>query len=240
MSVSDKREAGQARRALVISIAATLVLYHVPYGRVLGRPLLWLSTWAHELGHCVAAVVAGGRCEALTLYADGSGVAPWSGDIGRLGRAFISAGGLCGPAVAAAVLFVLAGGPRKARAGLLLFAGAMLASGALLVRTPFGLAFVAAFGLACALVAWRASAAVAQPVVAFLAVQLSLSVYSRADYLFVASAHTGAGTFPSDVAQMAENLLLPYWFWGGVCGAFSLATLLVGLWLFLRRPRTTA
>ncbi len=74
----------------------------------------------------------------------------------------------------------------------------------------------------------------AQPLVAFLAVQLSLSAFSRADYLFTATAQTGAGTFPSDVAQMANSLLLPYWFWGATCGTFSILVLLAGLWLFLR------
>ena len=75
----------------------------------------------------------------------------------------------------------------------------------------------------------RASARVAQVALALMAVQLSLSVFSRADYLFTESAGTG----PSDVAQMADALLLPYWFWGFVCGAFSVFVLVVGIRAFL-------
>jgi hypothetical protein len=224
-----------ARRALLISSVATLALYHVPYGRTLGRPLMWLSTWAHELGHGVAAMLVGARVLALNLYFDGSGTAPWMGDVGRIGRGFISAGGLCGPAVAAAVLFLCARRPRSARLGLFAFAGALLIGDVLLVRTLFGVIFCAAFGLALLAVALRASPALIQTVVAFLGVQLSLSVFSRADYLFTDTAQTGAGSFPSDVAQMSQSLFLPYWFWGATCGAFSILMLLCGLWLFLRK-----
>ena len=50
------------------------------------------------------------------------------------------------------------------------------------------------------------------------------------DYLFTES--TGVG--PSDVDQMADALLLPYWFWGIVCGAISVAVLMMGMRSFLR------
>ena len=71
--------------------------------------------------------------------------------------------------------------------------------------------------------------AVAQFVLALVAVQLALSVFSRADYLFTDSAVTGRGTMPSDVAQLQESLFLPYWHWGLVCGAVSVIVLALGL-----------
>ncbi len=80
----------------------------------------------------------------------------------------------------------------------------------------------------------RASGDAAQVLAAFVGVQLALSVYSRGDYLFTDVARTGAGTLPSDVAHMADALFLPYWFWGAVCGAFSLAVLAAGLALYFR------
>ncbi len=69
---------------------------------------------------------------------------------------------------------------------------------------------------------------------ALLAIQLSLSVFSRGDYLFTDVAETAGGTMPSDVARMAEALILPYWFWGGVVGLLSVLVLIIGLWSFLR------
>jgi hypothetical protein len=67
----------------------------------------------------------------------------------------------------------------------------------------------------------------------FLAVNLSASVFTRGDYLFTPTARTAKGVMPSDVANMAQALWLPYWFWGLLCGAISVAALGVGLWLYL-------
>src|SRR5689334_597635 len=40
-----------ARTVLLASAAVTLVLYMLPYGEILSRPFLLLSTLAHEMGH---------------------------------------------------------------------------------------------------------------------------------------------------------------------------------------------
>jgi hypothetical protein len=53
-------------------------------------------------------------------------------------------------------------------------------------------------------------------------------VYSRADYLFTPFAHTNAGRMPSDVAEKAAVMVLPYWFWGIACGSVSAAALFIG------------
>ena len=67
-----------------------------------------------------------------------------------------------------------------------------------------------------------------------VAVQLALSVFSRADYLFTRVAQTATGPMPSDVARIAEALWLPYWFWGVCCGLLSALVLLVALVAYLR------
>ena len=87
-----------------------------------------------------------------------------------------------------------------------------------------------ALGAICVYLAIKSTARVAQAVLAFMAVQLSLSVFSRGDYLFTETAGTG----PSDVAQMAAALFLPYWFWGVVCGTISVLVLLSGIRTFSR------
>ena len=102
---------GQAQRTLAIllgSIVVTVLLYYVvPYGRTVAYPLILLSTMAHELGHGVAAILVGASFERFVMHADGSGVAMWSGNVGRFARATIAAGGLVGPAFIAALGFVL-------------------------------------------------------------------------------------------------------------------------------------
>ena len=79
------------------------------------------------------------------------------------------------------------------------------------------------------------ASAAAQLALVFVAVQLALSVFSRADYLFTRVAGNPNGLFPSDVEHMARLLWLPYWFWGVLCGAFSLAVLGWGLRMYWRR-----
>ena len=92
-------------------------------------------------------------------------------------------------------------------------------------------------GAACLLVAWKTSPRFSQAALAFVAVQLALSVYSRGDYLFTDVAQTATGPQPSDVANMSEALFLPFWFWGALCGLFSVAVVGLGLWAFWRATR---
>jgi len=95
--------ARQARLVLVFSFGITIALFFVPFGRVIARPLLLFSTLVHELGHGIAAILVGGRFEALLIWNDGSGVATWTALVGRVGHAIIAAGGLVGPAIGAAL-----------------------------------------------------------------------------------------------------------------------------------------
>ena len=223
---------------LLACIAASLVLPHIPGGRWAWWPLMLLSTLVHELGHGLAAVAVGGNFVSLMMFADGSGVAATAHDGSRMARAVISAGGLVGPALVACGLFFLARTERRARMALAGLAGVLLLAVPLVVRNLFGVAYVCALsGLLAAAVRFG-SAWVARFGLAFLAVQLSASVFSRGDYLFTAVARTGAGNMPSDVAQIAEAFLLPYWIWGGLCGLFSVSVLALGTWLYLRPMKT--
>ena len=102
--------------ALVVSILFTLVMYYSPTPDFIYRPLILLSTLAHELGHGLTAALIGAEFDSFQKIAkDGSGVAIWKGSVGNIGRAVISAGGLIGPAVVAGILFAAARRPRSAK-----------------------------------------------------------------------------------------------------------------------------
>ncbi|GMR23955.1 MAG: M50 family metallopeptidase [Acidobacteriota bacterium] len=214
---------------LLGAVALTVALYVVPYGYYVGYPLVLLSTYAHEMGHGLTALAVGGGFDSFVMAPDGSGLAYLRVPDSRLTHAATSAGGLIGPALLAAAFFALARSSKTAHVGLSAFGAATLVSVVAVVRSPFGWLFVGVLGAGCAYLGLKSSARVAQAVLAFLAVQLSLSVFSRGDYLFTETA--GAG--PSDVAQMARALFLPYWFWGIVCGAISVLVLLFGVRIFL-------
>lgn len=221
-------EQGRTLAVLLTSAAATAVLPHVPYARVAVRPLVWLSTLVHELGHGLTALALGASFRGFQIFPNGSGVAGWEGRPGALGRAAIAAGGLLGPAVFAAVLLVAARSARGARILLGLWA-AGLAVLLFKVGNVFTFAFVGALAAVLGGVAARAGDEVSRLLAAFLGVQLAVSVFSRSDYLFATAARTGVGTMDSDTQQMANALWLPAWFWGLVVGAVSLAVLAGGL-----------
>ena len=228
------KPAERARLVLVASVSLTALLYLVPYGRVVAYPLMLLSTLAHEMGHGVAAMLVGGSFERFVMWPDGSGMAVWSGSGGALSRAWVAAGGLVGPAVAAAVGFAVGRTIRGARGALTGLAVILALALVLVVRNLFGFFFVAVLLAGCVLATRKASGEIAQLLLIFLAVQLALSVFSRGDYLFTATAETAAGVMPSDVGQMAAALFLPYWFWGLLCGAVSVAVLIYGIRAYWR------
>ncbi len=241
MSQSDTFSASERRawRALLISAGVTGALYVVPFGDVLSYPLVLLSTLAHEMGHGLTAVAVGGDFESFKLYADGSGVAQWSGNPSRLDRALVSAGGLIGPAVVAALLFFLGKWAKVARVALTLIGAALILALVLLIRNFFGFAFVGLIAGLCLWIGIKGSVRAAQIAVVFVGVQLALSVFSRGDYLFTETANTANGPMPSDVAQISDALFGPYWMWGGLCGAVSVGVLMGGLWLYLRGAKSS-
>ncbi len=224
----------RARGVLLGSVALALVLPRVPLLSLLAVPLMWLSTVAHELGHGLTAVALGGRLEHFVIRPDGSGTAFTSTSGGDGVGALVAAGGLVGPALVAGLWFVLGRRPGAARVCLGLF-GAALASAAALVADPgFTQVYLGGVGGLALVIAVLGSAAWAQFTLIFLAVQLALSVFTRADYLFTEVAHSSAGALPSDVAVMARHLGGPFWAWGLACGLVSLAVLLAGLAFYTR------
>ncbi len=47
-------------------------------------------------------------------------------------------------------------------------------------------------------------------------------------------AETGADTMPSDTGVIASALFLPYWFWGALCGAFSVTVVALAIKAYWR------
>lgn len=203
----------------------------------IARPLVWLGTLFHELGHGLAALMLGGDLVQLAIYPDGSGVAMHRGAYSAFDRALIAAAGPLGAPLAGLVFFFALGHRYAAR--LLLAALAALLALALLlwVRNSFAFGFVTALVIGLALVAWRGHERALYAVVAFVAVEMSLSAFTRVDYLFSVGADTGAGALPSDTAQIANALGLAHWFWGAVLALISLGIVALGLWRAIRLGR---
>src|SRR5262245_38421764 len=109
---------GRGRAVLLSGIGLSVASLFVPhpYYNYIAWPLMLLSTYAHEMGHGVAALLSGNSFEQFLMWPDGSGVA-FTASSGRLSSAFISAGGLIGPACLAAGLLALARRAKLAHLG---------------------------------------------------------------------------------------------------------------------------
>jgi hypothetical protein len=224
----------RARNFLIASVVLTLVLYWMPFGDLISYPLVLLSTLAHELSHGLMAELVGGSFQSFELHSDGSGVTKWEGNPSRLSLALISGAGLVGPALAGAGCFVVAKRARLARSALVFIGVGLLVALVLVIRNLFGGVFVGAVALAALAIGLKAPKELAQLSLVFVGTQLSLSVFSRSDYLFTSVAQTANGVMPSDTAQIADALIGPYWLWGIVAGLVSLGVLWGGVWSFLK------
>lgn len=205
---------------------------YLPAIGILGRVLLLFSTLAHEMGHGLMAMLVGGDFQQLVIKWDGSGVTSWSGGTGRIVRGLVAAGGLIGPSIAAALLFWSA--RRSDKTFLLttrIFGVALLLAGILTARSVWALIFTVGLGAVLLALSAKLNRQVLESFVVFIGVQLGLSVFTRADYLFTRWA---GPNLPSDVAQMSEALFLPFWFWGLVCGLFSVVVLLWGCRCYIK------
>lgn len=217
------------RLQLVLAGILLVVVWQLPFGRQLLYPLSLLATFAHEMGHGVAAMVLGHDFNRLSLHSDGSGVAQWAGSPGRLGLALVAAGGLVGPSVAGSMLLVLSRSARWNRWVLLAMSALMLISALIWVRSAFGLVFVLGWGTAFGLCGRFLPPRAATWAVHTVALTLCLSIFKDIDYMFSSHAVVGGQTMLSDAATMAEALWLPHWFWGAAVAGFSTLTMIFGI-----------
>lgn len=226
---------GHSRRLLILAALFTLVVWQLPFGDLILYPLTLLATYAHEMGHGITALAVGGHFESLSMFPDGSGLAAWTGDVGRLGRAAVAAGGLLGPSVAGALLLIVS--RKAARAPFLLFGIGliMLASVALFVRNGFGILFILSVAAVLITVA-RSWPRLAPFTVQLIGVQLTLALFRDVNYMFSAGGMVGGKAHASDSAAISQALIGPYWLWGGLVALTAAACLLIGLRIALRAP----
>ncbi len=217
------------RSLLILSTITIVFIWQVPYGRQILYPLTLLATFAHEMGHGLTAMLVGEQFDQLLLNADGSGMAMWRGNPGRLATALVAAGGLAGPSVAGIGLLLLSRSQRLASAVLALVAVVLVVTVAIWVRNGFGVVFLLGSAATLTLAAMVLPAAIASFVLHLMAATLCLSWFTDLDYMFSAQATVNGMVRPSDSAVIADALWLPYWFWGGVVACFSLAVAALGI-----------
>ena len=222
---------------LAVMALASVVLWQTALGSLLLYPFTILATWFHEMGHGIAAMLAGRGFERLQIFADGSGVAESlrPGDGYRLTDALVAASGPLGPAIAGALLIVASRSPAATRNALAVLGVALIVSTLIWVRSLTGWLVLPALGIAIVGLALRGPLPWRSFVIQLLGVQACISVWRQFDYLFSPGGNVGGRLQRSDTGAIADVLLLPYWFWGAIISAAILALLWWSFRLAFRR-----
>ena len=216
---------GKLVRVFWAAVALSLVLPRLPYGRTILFAFALLGTWAHETGHGLTALAAGGSFRRLEIHRNLDGLAYYGG-VSPFGRAVVAAGGLLAPAVAGGLVIVA--GTRESTAPWILagLATAVLISVMLFVRNLFGAIALSLTGLSLGVAATWAPELIRIFVAQLIGIQFCIASWGSLNYMFTKNFHRSDGTLTdSDTQTIANVLLLPYWFWGGIIAAMSLLIL---------------
>ncbi len=232
----DSVSQNQLKVAFVAAVVISVVLPRLPYGRRLLFPFALLATWAHELGHGVAAILMGGRFTRLEVYSNLGGTAYSSGVRNGLGRAFVSAGGLLGPALVGGLIIIAGSRQETAPYVLAAVAGSVLVSVVLVLRNQFGLIAMSIIGLTLAVMAWKGPELVRLLVAQLIGIQFCLASWGTLDYMFTKNFVRGDQVINSDTQNISDELILPYWFWGGCIAGVSALILASSFYVAWVRP----
>jgi hypothetical protein len=220
---------------LIIAAVVSVVLYNIPFGAYILYPFFILCTWFHEMGHAVATLLMGGWVNSIGLDPSGSGVTYHSHAVGglllgeRLSGAFIAAAGLVGPPIIGAMFILFSRSKLGAKIMLWILVGFIVFSEIFWVRTLFGFGMMAFVGAFVVFALLRLAGDKLPLLAQFIGVQAALATFLNWRYLF--STHGGH----SDTAHIAEQLFLPYWFWGAVIALFSAVVLVLSLRVAYRK-----
>lgn len=237
LTVSDSpAEIGRGRllAAFAVAVAVSFILPVVPWGRTILLPFSLLGTWAHEMGHGIMGEIVG-DFHKLVLLKGGGGYALVAKKPG-IEQVLVSMAGLLGPAIFGAGMILLAARERTAKWALAVLSVLVLLSVVFYVRGTFGFFAMLAIGAVLALIAFKAPTIIRIFIAGFIGVQFCLASWSDRDYMFTKNFMRDGETLDSDTQNIADEWLLPYWFWGGLILAGSVAIMSWAFWRAWIKP----
>ena len=233
------------RTAILVAVALVYVVgAYVPFGQEALYPLTLFTTWVHEMGHGLTALILGGHFIELKIFSNASGLASsYAGD--GVPRALVAAGGLLAPPIVGALLIAVVHGPRRARVALTILAVAIVLSLVIWVRSVAGWIAMPIVAFALVWTGWRGFAE--HPEVAcqrrmvivaqVLGVVLALDTLTRmVGYVFEKEVTVDGVVSRSDISTVADNLGGSYVLWGMLITAIAVALLGGALWWAWKRP----
>jgi len=218
-----------------LAVVVSIVLGTFTWGGRIIYPFRLFATWAHEMGHGVGGLLTGNGFKELELYRSLGGQA-LVGASGGFSQVFVSSLGLVGPAILGAIVMIAGSRAQTAPYVLGALAAVVTVSALIWIRNPFGFFAMLAIAAGLAVFARFAPPIGRVAMAQLLAVQLALSAWSSRDYLFIKGFERDGQFFDSDTQNIADEWLLPYWFWGGLLGGLSIVILVWAFWVAWLRP----
>lgn len=200
---------------ILLFVAFNFILLQFPLGRLVIYPFVILSTWFHEIGHGLTAIILNGDLLRIELYADGSGVAVHTPPklLGNLGNAIVAFSGPLFPPIVGFILSKISKNANLTKLSLLILSLAILGSVVAWIRTVFGVIILLLLSLIIMSVALSKNNKAQFITLQLIGIQAFFSVYSSLGYFFSESGTVNQSSFISDTSIIEQNLFLPYWFW---------------------------
>ncbi|GHA14207.1 peptidase M50 [Arenicella chitinivorans] len=201
------------QKAIAVLLLAGLVFYLLSwssFGRLAQWPFIILTTFIHELGHGLTAIVVGGEFVSMHLYADASGLAKLRLPNNGLSRALAAAGGLLAPSLFGGVLIWAGRSTKRSSRVFLALSIVMLFSCILWIRSLFGLTVIGGLGVGFLALARLRRPGLHQFLIQFIGVHMLVDTLTRTlGYLMSSSAKVDGSIRHSDTAAIADALVGP-------------------------------
>lgn len=211
------RPGSQEEQVGRLILAGVLVMFlpQLPFGNYLIYPFTILTTWFHEMGHGLTAMLLGYDFELLKIFPDGSGFAQSysEGPESAVASALVSAGGPLGPSMIGSGLILASSRIKYWRPTLIGLAAAIALSTSIWVRSTTGIVVLPLIAVALVAISLRGPDWLVRFSLQFLGILAAMGMFRDWDYLFSRSAVIDGQVMLSDTGAIAEVLLLPYWFW---------------------------
>jgi hypothetical protein len=218
-------------------LIASVVLSKIPGADLFFTPLNQFTTLVHEMGHAVAAVLAGGHVASLTIVADGQGHGGLTQSYGGI-PFFTTQAGYLGTAIFGCFLVWLSQFHKLSK-GILIGIGSVIALASVFFIAPgllslnflqgfFSLLWALAMAAAAIYAGLKLKDSNANIVVMFLAIYTAMDSL-RAISIIITATLLGS-TVTSDATHMEQLFILPAFFWALLWATLSAVMLATTVW----------
>ncbi|MGB9913657.1 MAG: M50 family metallopeptidase, partial [Candidatus Kapaibacteriota bacterium] len=187
-------------RLAIILIFINIVFLHFSILNIFLYPFIIISTWFHEMGHGITALILGGEISKIKIFSNGSGIAHLSTKnyLGNIGNALIALSGPLLPPILGYVFLTSTKNKNRTRLLLLLTSVALFVSTLLWVRSNFGFFFLLLMSVFIFLISTLKGTKTQFVTAQIIGIQAFMSVYMSLDYLFSSTGEVNQSSLASD------------------------------------------